>query len=348
MRWAYVNSLCNELRQRATYLPSRRVESVYVGGGTPSLLSADEWTCIWDTIRSTYDIAANAEITVELNPDDVTVAYAQMLRALGVNRVSMGVQTFDDALLRLLNRRHTAQGALAAYDALQRAGFANISMDLIYGLPGQTLAAWNEDLTQMLACHPAHLSAYTLMYEEGTPLFELLKQGRVAEADEEVSAQMFQSLMERTAAAGYEHYEISNFCLPRQYSRHNRGYWTGMAYLGCGAGAHSYNLRARHWNEANVRAYVQAKGDTATAGLLREETLTRSNLHNEMLLTSLRTREGLPLQAFRTQFGEQALQRILQRAQKFPEQLELTATHLHLTREGIFVSDMVISDLMEV
>ena len=316
-RQAYTDALCHEMRLRRDFLDGGTLGSVYIGGGTPSTLSADELGRIFQTIAATWSISADAEVTLEANPDDITPAYAKALKALGINRVSMGVQTFNDGMLRFLHRRHSAGQVQEAIDHLQGAGIDNLSIDLIYGLPGQTLEQWQQDVGKALALPVSHLSAYALIYEEGTALYRLREQGKAAEASDELSLQMFEALMDKAAEAGFRHYEISNFALPHREARHNSGYWTGMHYLGLGPAAHSYNGTMRQWNTPDLSAYLKAGGDTATAGLITTETLTPKIRQEETLLTRLRTAEGLDLAAFTREFGQQALDALLARAKPY-------------------------------
>ncbi|MBR3733764.1 MAG: radical SAM family heme chaperone HemW [Bacteroidaceae bacterium] len=315
-RQAYTEALCHEMRLRRDFLDGGTLGSVYIGGGTPSTLSADELGRIFQTIAATWSLSADAEVTLEANPDDITPAYAKALKALGINRVSMGVQTFNDGMLRFLHRRHSAGQVQEAIDHLQGAGIDNLSIDLIYGLPGQTLEQWQQDVGKALALPVSHLSAYALIYEEGTALYRLREQGKAAEASDELSLQMFEALMDMAAKAGFRHYEISNFALPHREARHNSGYWTGMHYLGLGPAAHSYNGTVRQWNTPDLSAYLKAGGDTA-AGLITTETLTPKIRQEETLLTRLRTAEGLDLAAYAREFGQQALDALLARAKPY-------------------------------
>ena len=316
-RREYVEALIHEMQCRHDYLGATTLSSVYIGGGTPSTLSADELERIFEAINRHWALAPDSEVTLEANPDDSTADYARALTALPVNRVSMGVQTFNDEMLRLLRRRHTAAQVYEAIDRLLAAGIDNLSIDLIYGLPSQTLEQWQQDLDKALALPVSHLSAYALIYEEGTALYRLREQGKVAEASDELSLRMFEMLMDKAAEAGFRHYEISNFALPHREARHNSGYWSGMHYLGLGPAAHSYNGTGRQWNTPDLGAYLKADGDTATAGLITTEALTPRIRQEETLLTRLRTARGLDLAAFRRDFGQQALDALLARAKPY-------------------------------
>lgn len=254
--------------------------TVYIGGGTPSSVDP-AWLAPLLAL-------APGERTVEVNPEDVTPAYAEALRRAGANRVSMGVQSLVDSELVAVGRRHTADRALRAFETLRRAGFDNISLDLIYGLPGQTLDSWRYSLTQTLALGPEHLSAYLLSYEEGTLLTARLKSGKLTEATDELVCDMYAALRSATAEAGFEHYEISNFALPGRHARHNSAYWDLTPYLGLGPGAHSFDGEVRRANPANLKAYL---ADPAGAAVAEDE--TPDNRFNDMLITALRTARGI-------------------------------------------------------
>ena len=252
----YVQALCKELRMRRDYLQGAPVETVYFGGGTPSQLGEEDFADIFRTLQEVYGLENAVEITLEANPDDLTEAYVDTLRRFPFNRISMGIQTFDDATLRLLHRRHTARQAIETVQRCREAGFQNLSIDLIYGLPGETEERWQRDLEEAIRLHPEHISAYHLTYEEGTPLHRLLLSHQVREVDEDVSLRLFNRLTQSLKRAGYVHYEISNFCLSGHHARHNTSYWQGIPYLGCGPSAHSFDTQSREWNLASLEAYI--------------------------------------------------------------------------------------------
>lgn len=357
IRKAYIEAACREITLRKEYLDQPVLSSVYIGGGTPSVLTAKELYIIFATIAEHWQLSSNAEVTLEANPDDINPDYAKALAELPVNRVSMGVQTFDNEMLRFLHRRHTAEQVHQAVDSLLAAGIDNISIDLIYGLPNQTIDLWQSDLDQALALPVCHLSAYSLTYEEGTPLFLLREQGKVREVDEELSLQMYSLLMEKAEAVGFHHYEISNFALPGYEARHNSGYWSGMHYLGVGPAAHSYNRTSRQWNSPDLQAYIHAKGDTLAANLFFREELSPKMQMEEMLLTRLRTAAGLDLTTFAHNFGTEESDALLARAKPYINNGQLKIVNrqqtkdkgqcLSLTRKGIFISDDIISSLFE-
>lgn len=342
----YVDALCRELRLRRDYLQGEAVETLYFGGGTPSQLAEGEFRQLFDTLEEVYGLDAAREITLEANPDDLTEAYVEMLRTLPFNRISLGIQTFDDPTLRLLNRRHNAAQAIEAVKRCRRAGFRNISIDLIYGLPGETDQRWEQDLRQAVALHVEHISAYHLTYEEGTRLYELRQNRLIREVDEESSVRFFTTLMETLGAAGYEHYEISNFCKPGMHARHNTSYWKGIPYLGCGPSAHSYNRKERDWNVASLQAYIRS----LEAGERRHETelLDPDTRYNEYVMTRLRTRQGISPEEVEQTFGTDRRQYCVDAATPHLKSGNLTFEdkRLRLTRQGIFISDGIISDLM--
>ena len=342
----YLHALCRELEMRRDYLHGEDIETIYLGGGTPSQLAEEDFRQVFDTIDKVYGTKHCREITLEANPDDLTDEYVTMLRRLPFNRISMGIQTFDEATLKLLNRRHNATQAIEAVHRCRRAGFRNISIDLIYGLPGETDERWRRDLQQAVSLDVEHISAYHLIYEEGTRLYELLQTHRIHEVDEDSSVRFFSTLIDTLTAAGYEHYEISNFCKPDMHSRHNTSYWKGIPYLGCGPSAHSFDTRTREWNVASLEKYMQA----IEAGNREFETEYRdyATRYNECVMTALRTLWGIPLDDLEQTFGTERWQYCMDMARPYLEsgKLKIEDNCLRLTREGIFVSDGIISDLM--
>lgn len=325
-------------------MPDVPPATVYIGGGTPSQLSAAELGSLLEAVYACCAPADGAEITLEANPDDVDPDFVAMLAASPVNRVSLGVQTFNENLLRFLRRRHTAAQARSAVRCLYAAGLSNISIDLMFGLPHQTLADWEADLNEAFALPVSHLSAYSLMYEDGTPLTRMLKAGRVRETDEELSRSMFERLMDRCGQEGMEHYELSNFARPGCASRHNASYWAGVPYLGIGAAAHSFDGYGRRFNLPDLDAYLSSPGNPPC----ERETLTPDERADEMVMTALRTRRGLSLSEFAARHGHAACRELLAEAAPHLRRgwLQLCGDRLSLTRSGLFVSDTVMSDLM--
>jgi len=342
----YIHALCQELEIRKDYLQGEDIETIYLGGGTPSQLSLEELESIFTTIYNIYKVKEDAEITLEANPDDLTTAYISKLRRLPINRISMGIQTFQEETLKLLHRRHTAQQAIEAFQRCRNAGFQNISIDLMYGLPNETLETWREDLKKALSLYPEHISAYHLIYEEGTTLWNLREQHQVEEADEELSVTLFKTLIDELTQAGYQHYEISNFCLPGLHSRHNSSYWTGKKYLGCGPSAHSFNGLSRQWNVASLEAYLN--GMSLGKPDYEIEELDLYTRYNDFVITSIRTCRGMSLSHLHTEYGEELYRYCLRMAKSYLEQglLEKKGDNLKLTPKGIFISDGIMSDLL--
>lgn len=341
---AYVNALCREITARKRELAHTRVHTIYIGGGTPSLLSSEQLNHILCKLHEEYEVAEDAEVTVEMNPEDVINKGSGENEKVQVNRVSLGIQTFDEKLLRLLRRRHTAQTAVRAVRELQDTGFDNISIDLIYGLPGQTMELWERDLDKAFGLGVQHLSAYALSYEEGTPLWRMRQQGEVREVNEILSVNMFELLCRRAKEAGFLHYEISNFAQPGRRSRHNSSYWTGEPYLGFGPGAHSYDgRRIRRANNADLSAYLQAEVAPATF-----ETLTNEELYDEAVMCGLRTARGIDLCEVERRFGLQRSDYLQQMAHPHIKagRLVVEEGRLHLSEDALMVSDDIMSDLM--
>ena len=342
----YVRALCRELEMRKEYLDKEPIETIYLGGGTPSQLEKKDFENIFSYIYKVYPVTSDAEITLEANPDDLMPEYIAMLRTLPFNRLSMGIQTFQEPILKLLQRRHTARQAIEAFQECRKAGFQNISIDLMYGLPGETSASWEQDLQQALSLHPEHISAYHLIYEEGTALWKLREQHKVEEADEDLSVSLFSALIDRLTTAGYDHYEISNFCLPGFHSRHNSSYWTGKKYLGCGPSAHSYDGISRQWNIASLDKYIA--GITNDSPVFEIEELDLYTRYNDFIITSIRTEWGMPLSRLRNEFGDKLYNYCLRMASPHlrQETLEIKGNTLKLTRKGIFISDGIMSDML--
>lgn len=342
----YIEALCKELEMRYTYLKGKPIETLYFGGGTPSQLDEKDFRKVFDTVRRVYGMENCHEITLEANPDDLCPEYLQMLSELPFNRISMGIQTFDDTTLKLLKRRHNAAQAIRAVELCRAHGFRNISIDLIYGLPGETTERWEKDLQQAIALDVEHISAYHLIYEEGTPIYKMLQKHQVEEVDEDSSVRFFTLLIDRLCEAGYEHYEISNFCKPGMYSRHNTAYWKSIPYLGCGPSAHSFNAETREWNTASLEGYIKSMEEGQHSS--ETEILDKVTRYNEYIMTSLRTMWGVSLTYTEEAFGAELCQYCTKMAAPYLQshKLEMQADRLRLTREGIFVSDGIISDLM--
>lgn len=342
----YIKAVCKEIAERKDYLENETINTIYFGGGTPSQLEKNDFTDIFKTIYENYCVNPQAEITIETNPDDLTEEYVRMLSTLPFNRLSMGIQTFNDDILSLLKRRHNAQQAIDAFRRCRNAGFTNISIDLMYGLPGESIETWNSDLDTAISLMPEHISAYHLIYEEGTVLYKLKEENKVSEADEELSNKLFETLISRLKESGYEHYEISNFCLPGMYSKHNSSYWTGIKYLGCGPSAHSYNGRSRQWNISSLEEYI--KGINCSTDISEIEELDIYTRYNDFVITTIRTTWGMPLNKLKAEFGNKLYEYCLKMAHPHINQgtLEIKNDTLKLTPNGIFISDGIMSDML--
>jgi len=338
----YVELVLRELDGRGKALGRRAVETVYIGGGTPSLLTPAQIGAILEGAAARFDLEAGAEITLEANPESaLKTGFLAAVRSLGVNRLSLGVQSLRDDLLAMLGRSHDAARARRAARAAREAGFANLSLDMIWGLPGQDVSAWLADLAGIVALAPEHVSCYGLSLEEGAPLAESVNAGRLFLPDEEEGARMYLEGSAYLESEGFGHYEISNYARPGRESRHNRGYWSGRDYLGLGPAAVS-TLDGRRWaNPAGLDEYAR----TVAAGVEREgtEVLTADVRRQEMVMLALRTRDGLDLQEFMAATGiefprrDPAVERL-----RSSGLVRLGAGRLQLTREGMLVSNSVI------
>lgn len=337
----YVEALCREMSLRHSEICSSRVHSLYIGGGTPSQLHTELLGRIFESVSKFFSFTHDAEITIEANPDDISDGWLNALKHTPVNRISMGVQTFSDEILRFLRRRHTSRQATEAVELCRRYGYDNISLDLIYGLPGQNMEQWQADVKCVLELDVPHLSAYSLSFEEGTPLSLMLENGALEEVSDVQSWQMYEYLMDETSKAGMVHYEISNFCKPGMHSRHNSSYWHGTPYLGLGPGAHSYDgVRTRRANDDDLKKYVSSNGDVPHS----LEVLTDEEVYDELVMTRLRTSEGLPLSLMTESDRKYCM------AMSSPHidagRLAFNNGILRLTKAGIFVSNDIISDIM--
>ena len=345
LRQQYIKALCKEMQLRKDYIHGT-FNTVYIGGGTPSILDADELETLYQYIYKVFPVSPNAEVTMECNPDDVTPYFAETVSRLPVNRISMGAQTFSNKRLSLLRRRHDADDVSRAVNLLREAGIKNISIDLMFGFPGETLAEWASDIEEAVALGVEHISAYSLMYEEGTPLTALLEQGVVEDVGDEMYRTMYDTLVARLGKAGYEHYEISNFARNGFRSQHNSSYWRQVPYIGLGAAAHSFDLKSRQWNISDVRKYISAITDGVIP--FERETLNTDTTFNDIITTSLRTCEGIDLEYVENALGKEYKNTLLENAAQHVRDglLASDGKYLRLTRDGIFISDMIMSDLM--
>ncbi|MDP3180923.1 MAG: radical SAM family heme chaperone HemW [Bacteroidota bacterium] len=338
--------LKKELESRAPELVSEIIHTIYLGGGTPSVLLIDEQKDLLHTIRQNYSVSDDAEITMEANPDDLSQAILTALREIGYNRLSLGVQSFAEADLKLMNRRHGVLQAVQSVKWAKKAGFENISIDLIYGLPDQSMEEWERNVRIAVELDVQHISAYNLTYHEGTVFYDRLKKGILKELPDELSLQQFEILIRILKEAGFEHYEISNFCKPGLYSQHNSSYWKSKKYLGIGPSAHSFDLNSRRWNVSSIEKYLH--GIENNQSYSETEILTEQDRYNDYIITGLRTIWGISEAKIKTEFPTQYFvhfQRIKDKNLNSGHINFLSGT-VSLSPEGLFVSDRIIEDFM--
>ena len=337
----YMTALCKELEMRKEYIGELR--GIYIGGGTPSILKEEDIATIMDKIRSTCRISAEAEITSEANPGTLTESGIKGLLNAGINRISIGVQSLSDKELSLLGRMHNAAEAIAAFTTARAGGFRNISLDLIYGIPGQDLITWKKTLKKVVSLHPEHISTYELTPEKNTVLYEQLEEGRLNLPDEDEVAQMYYEAIDMLTEAGYEHYEISNFALPGLQCRHNLNYWDRGEYLGIGAGAHSFLDGRRISNVCDVRQYIH---DVELGALtIEEETLiTGREELEETLFLGLRKTDGFDIALIPADIAEHL--KVALDDLSHQGLLDLSGGHIKLTRKGLIICNSVIVRLM--
>lgn len=338
----YVEALCREIAARSE--PEARVPTVFFGGGTPTTLSADDLARILNSVRAAFQLDADAEVSIEANPTDATPDYLAALRMAGFNRLSFGVQTFNDRLLKTIDRVHSGDEARRAVAMAKDAGFENISIDLMFGLPRQTLADWDRSLDSGFALDVPHLSMYALIVEERTPFWARRERGKLPLPSEKAEAAMFGRAIERAAAAGYRRYEVSNYARPGFESRHNQIYWRNEEYFGLGAGAVSYLDGARSMNEKLPGRYADRIGAGRTATDW-EERLTPEETMGETIMVGLRLAGGIDLDAFARRFGVRAEDRYEEQIARFTDlgMLEQANGRLRLTERGLFLANDVMA-----
>ena len=348
----YIEAICKELYLRKQFFKDIHfknnqfkplVNTVYFGGGTPSCLDEYAFEKIFNAI---YDCFGNSfeEVTIECNPDDITLSYAKILKKYA-NRISLGIQTFNNDQLKLINRRHNAEEAMNAVNIIKEVGISNISIDLIFGFPKETLADWLFDINQAIKLDVQHVSAYSLMFEEGTKLYHLLQKEKIEQISEELSVEMYDVLIDKLSEAGLVQYEISNFAKLGFESRHNSSYWNETPYLGVGPSAHSYNLSTRSWNVSNVSQYVKS----ISKGILplEEEQIDEITRYNDLITTALRTKEGIHLNTLQEDYA----QYLLEQSSEFIKEgtiIKTSDNRLALTRKGYYISDAIMAELIKV
>jgi oxygen-independent coproporphyrinogen-3 oxidase len=337
-----VNSIVRELEIRKDYLDNKQLQSLYFGGGTPSLLLRSEMEILFEAINKIYKIDPSSEITIECNPDDVTEANLIDWRELGFNRLSIGLQSFDDIELKWMNRAHKASESLACVKLAQSKGFKNISIDLIYGSKFQTESSWHNTLQTIIELNIQHISAYNLTIENGTLLGYAVKKGDEPTVREDFSAWQFETLIKELVKSGFIHYEISNFAKPDFFAVHNSNYWRQKSYIGIGPSAHSYNLKSRQWNVRNNQLYIKAIG--LDENFFETEILTRDNQFNEYILTGLRTKWGCSLKQIEMEFGSEIKSHCLTILNKNKMHLLLENDVFCLTDAGKLYADKISAD----
>ena len=339
-----MEALKKELSLRTNELPATPLNSIYFGGGTPSLLSPEEIGNLISSVRDHFTVNEQAEITLEMNPDDYYEGYFEQIKVVGVNRLSVGVQSFIPEELSAMNRAHNAEQALNVLERVQQ-HFSNFSLDLIFGVPGSTMESWEKNISTALSFQPSHISSYALTVEPKTVLAKQVKEQQVQLLPEEMTVQQFDYLVETLTEKGYDHYELSSFAFPGFRSVNNTSYWQGKPYLGIGPSAHSYYQNQRSWNLSNNKLYIN-KLNAGELPLEREQ-LTKIDRYNEFVMTGLRTAEGVALHDIQLQFGDKF-------AQLFEEQVEkhLMVQHLYwdgdvvkVTKKAKFLVDGIASDL---
>ena len=342
----FVDNLRREIELRKSTFSGKVVETIYFGGGTPSILTVEQIQVIIGDIFEHYEVSNNAEITLEANPDDLSKDYLKSLKEGYVNRLSIGIQSLDDNILKLMRRRHTAKEAIDVVEYSSSLGFSNISVDLIYGIDGLDNILWRDTVMQTLSLPVQHLSAYHLGIEEGTLLHRMYKEGRHQKMDEKNSYQQYEILIKISQKLGVLQYEISNFAKSGFTSKHNSAYWNGLEYLGLGPSAHSYYNNKRFYNFSNLDEYCTLIENNKNTFDFEEIGLEERI--NEMIMLHLRTTNGLEMSKFKKKFGGIAAARLLKKTLSLnPEHYNINKNNLSLTRSGMFISDSIIVDLIE-
>ncbi len=340
-----VEAIARELKLQQTYLGTEPINTIYFGGGTPSLLSEEELNLLLEKMHQLFPVSEGAEITLEANPDDLKADKLKMMRQVGINRLSIGIQSFHEPHLRYLNRAHNATEAQNCVKLAQDQSFDNISIDLIYAIPAEDHQIWRSDMAQAMDLRPQHISSYCLTIEDKTAFGNWLRKGKINEVEEDFAAEQFEMLLETLQRKGYEQYEISNFCLPKYESRHNSNYWRKEKYLGVGPGAHSYNGPSRQYNVSNNSLYLKSLAEDKIPAEL--DVLQPHDQVNEYIMTGLRTKWGIDLQKINQKYGYdlyQQHQAYLDRLQQ-EEKISMQGQQLILTNQGKLLADRIASDL---
>lgn len=343
---SFIDALIKEASLRKDYLGEDSVSTIYLGGGTPSVFSIKDLGTILNHVKKLFRVTEDCEITIELNPDDVNEAYLEGLKNLNINRISLGIQSWRDADLKLLNRRHDSARAVTALKETLNAGFKNVTIDLIYGIPGMSLKDWESNLDFTFSFDIMHLSAYHLTFEPGTVFGKMLEKGDISEIDEDDSAAQFNLLIEKAESKGFIQYEISNFGKPGYFSIHNSNYWKQVNYLGLGPSAHSFNGYTRQWNVRDLKGYI--KSVNAGKSFFESEELDIKKRFNEYIMTSLRTMWGIDLDYIEVMFEKEGYDYVVNLSGKFRNYglMKLEKNSLVLTNQGKLISDNIISEFM--
>jgi len=342
----FIKTLLHEIKTRQDYVGNDPVSTIYIGGGTPSVLSVKELETILNCLKTGFSIEHDSELTIELNPDDVTSHYLKELKKLEFNRISLGIQSWRDEDLKMLNRRHTEAQAEKALQETLNAGFENVSIDLIYGIPGMGLKEWEKNISKALKYDIKHISAYHLTIEPGTVFGKMKEKGLIEEIDEEESTAEFNMLLKKTESAGFVQYEISNFSKPGYFSVHNSNYWKQIPYIGLGPSAHSFNGYSRQWNVSDIKKYI--KQVTNNEQFFEKEELNAKTRFNEYIMTSLRTMWGIDLDYVESTFEKEGYDYVINLSGKFIDYglMRRNQTNLILTNQGKMISDNIISEFM--
>ena len=342
----YISALCTELEARRDYLGNEKISTIYIGGGTPSLLSVKQLDLLLGQIHNQYNIEENCEITIEMNPDDINPDYLAGIKKININRISLGIQSWRDADLKLLNRRHNSVQAEYALRETFKAGFENVTIDLIYGIPGMSISEWSSNLDFSFSFDIKHLSAYHLTFEKGTVFWKMLEKGSIKEIEEDESTALFNILIEKSEKAGFLHYEISNFGKHGFFSKHNTNYWKQVNYLGIGPSAHSFNGYSRQWNISDVKGYI--KSINSGKSFFEREELDNRTRFNEYIMTSLRTMWGIDLDYVERLFEKEGYDYVVNLSGKFKDYglMKKEGRYLILTNQGKMISDNIIAEFM--
>ncbi|MBI9034565.1 MAG: radical SAM family heme chaperone HemW [Bacteroidales bacterium] len=342
---AFVSALLQEIEIQKDYLQGESIKTIYFGGGTPSVLSKKELDLIFDQLNRTFEIEENAEITLEANPDDLSEEKLIELSKTRVNRLSIGVQSFNDRDLKILNRAHDSQRAIQVINNARKYGFDNLTIDLIYGIQGASNEVWGNNLNTVFELNIPHISCYSLTVEPKTPLENLIRKGKMPNVDEEQAIAQFEYLLEQMEAKGYQHYEISNFSKPGMHSRHNTAYWFGEKYLGLGPSAHSFDGNSRQWNVSNTSSYISniLKGDL----IFEKEELSEDLRYNEYVMTSLRTMWGIDLDYLEVNFGATRFGYCLKVARRYHDEqkIDFCNQKICLTKKGKLFADQIAAEM---